>query len=83
MTDEAQDPKNALGQNVTLSDGLGYKTYYILITIDLAEQKAVGVKFCETQEQLTFFQEMFKNDFGDGYVTFAHAYENAGGKASA
>jgi hypothetical protein len=50
MNDEAQGLKNALRQNVPLSDEFGDKTYYILITIDLAEQKAVGVKFCETQE---------------------------------
>jgi hypothetical protein len=77
MTDEAQDSENALGQSVPLSDGLGDKTYYILITIDLTEQKSVGVKFCNNQEELTGFQRMFKNDYGEGYVTFAHAYDAA------
>lgn len=62
-------------QSVHLSDELDDKTYYILITIDLMEQKSVGVKFCKNQEELTRFQRMFKNDFGEGYVTFAHAYD--------
>jgi hypothetical protein len=51
MNDEAQGLKNALRQNVPLSDEFGDKTYYILITIDLAEQKAVGVKFCDTHRR--------------------------------
>lgn len=77
MTDKTLDLETAPSQSARLGDGLGDKTYYISITIDLTEQKAVGVKFCKDQEQLTAFQRMFKNDFGEGYVTFAHAYDAA------
>jgi hypothetical protein len=76
MTDKALDLETAPAQSARLG-GLGEKTVYISITVDLTGQKAVGVKFCKGQGQLTAFQRMFNNDYGEGHVTFAHAYDAA------
>jgi hypothetical protein len=70
-----QSTNTAASGQSTRTGGLGEMTHYILITIDLAEQKAVAVKFCKDQAELSFYQQMFKDDFGDGFVTFAHAYD--------
>lgn len=45
---------------------------FVCVGIELETQRCVGVDFCRDEEHLRFKADMYRRDFGDGYLIIEH-----------
>lgn len=50
---------------------------FVCVGIDLETEKCVGVDFCKNEDELRFKADMFRRDFGDGYLIIEHPSREA------
>jgi hypothetical protein len=50
---------------------------YVCVGIEIATEKCVGVDFCKDEDQLRFKADMFRRDFGDGYLILEYPSREA------
>ena len=50
---------------------------YVCVGIDIANQKCIGVDFCKDEDQLRFKADMFRRDFGEGFLILEYPSREA------
>ena len=46
--------------------------HYIVSVIDCNTQQSIGVDFCKDEDELIRKANMFREDFGEGYIVLTH-----------
>ncbi len=49
---------------------------FVCVAIELETESCVGVDFCRDEDQLRFKADMYRRDFGDGYLIIEHPSRN-------
>ncbi|KWW32417.1 MULTISPECIES: hypothetical protein [Cupriavidus] len=46
--------------------------HFVCVGIEIETQRCIGVDFCRDEEHLRFKADMYRRDFGDGYLIIEH-----------